>query len=188
MVEKTGGPVPRQKFNLPSPRPQPSTPAAAARCPQTRLRRSSPAFAQPGAPAQHPGGPSLVPLNPAPKVQPGTRAGPPQVFSFCQLSPVPESIGFIWENAIFAGSARYPGKSSNCTGLQPQRDQHGPRRAQGAARHLREPSPALRDFVGTQPRTPARYHRAGPAPPRAQPDILATFADPARYLGPVPQD
>ena len=95
MVEKKGGPVPRQKFNLPSPRPQPSTSAAPARGPQTRLRRSSPAFAQPGAPAQHPGGPSPVPPNAAPKVQPGTHAGPPQVFNFCQLSPVPESIGFI---------------------------------------------------------------------------------------------
>ena len=113
--------------HLPSPGPQPSTPAAPARCPQTQLRRSSPAPAR-----VHP--------------------------------------RFL----TFASSARYlkvfvlyremwftpvPGKCSICPGSQPRRDQRGPRRAQGA----------------------------GPAPPRAQPSILAIFANPGPYPGPVPQ-
>ena len=188
MVEKKGGPVPRQKFNLPSPRPQPSTPAAAARCPQTRLRRSSPAFAQPGAPAQHPGGPSLVPPNPAPKVQPGTRAGPPQVFNFCQLSPVPESMVLYWKIRFLRVQPGTPAKVQIAQARNPGETSTDPGGPGVPARHPRGPSPAFRRFLRTRPRTPARYHRAGPAPPRAQPGILATFADPARYPGPVPQD
>ena len=188
MVEKKGGPVPRQKFNLPSPRPQPSTPAAPARYPQTWFRRSSLAFDQPGAPAQHPGGPSPVPPNAAPKVQPGTRAGPLRFLTFASSARY-QKVSVLFRKMRFLrvqpgtpakvqiAQARNPGETST--------DPGGP----GVpARRPREPSPACRRFLRTRPRTPARYHRAGPAPPRAQPGILATFADPARYPGPVPQD
>jgi len=146
--------------HLPSPGPQPSTPAAPARCPQTQLRRSS------SAPARvHPRFLTFASSARYQKVSVVYRK-----IKLLRVQPgTPAKVQFA--------QARNPGETST--------DPGGP----GVpARRPREPSPACRRFLRTRPRTPARYHKAGPAPPRAQPGILATFADPARYPGPVPQD